>query len=230
MNLTHVYGCDPIGAPAHVHPDQHAMAGVIPTSGSDSGNGLMYFANDGGIYRALNGFAGLNTGACSGTNQFDDLNQNLGSMTQFVSFSQHPSDPNTLLGGAQDNGSPATSQATTNPSWFNVLGGDGGYNAIDPGAQSNWYASNPDVPPGGLGVQLCTSGPNCVNSSFTPVITSSTLGGDDGAFYFPYILDPKTATPMLIGTCRVAWPSQRWRIHRPESEFRYVGLGRLLGK
>lgn len=97
-------------------------------------------------------------------------------------------------------------------------------------AQSNWYASNPDVPPGGLGVQLCTSGPNCVNSSFTPVITSSTLGGDDGAFYFPYILDPKTATPMLIGTCRVAWPSQRWRIHRPESEFRYVGLGRLLGK
>ena len=56
----------------------------------DSGNALMYFANDGGIYRALDGFAGLNTGSCSGTNQFDDLNQNLGSMTQFVSFSQHP--------------------------------------------------------------------------------------------------------------------------------------------
>ncbi len=49
----------------------------------------MYFANDGGIYRALNGFSGLTTGSCSGTNQFDDLNQNLGSMTQFVSFSQH---------------------------------------------------------------------------------------------------------------------------------------------
>ena len=48
---------------------------------------LMYFANDGGIYRALNGFTGLTTGSCSGTNQFDDLNQNLGSMTQFVSFS-----------------------------------------------------------------------------------------------------------------------------------------------
>ena len=65
--------------------------------------------------------------------EFDDLNQNLGSMTQFVSFSQHPTDPNTLLGGAQDNGSPASSQATTNSSWGNVLGGDGGYNAIDPG-------------------------------------------------------------------------------------------------
>jgi hypothetical protein len=134
MNLTHVYGCDPIAAPSHVHPDQHALAYAIPTSGSDSGNALLYFANDGGIYRALNGFQGLNTGACSGTNQFDDLNQNLGSMTQFVSFSQHPTDPNTLLGGTQDNGSPATSQATTSPSWINVLGGDGGYNAIDPGA------------------------------------------------------------------------------------------------
>ena len=39
-------------------------------------------------------------------------------------------------------------------------------------------------------------------------MTSSTLGGDDGAFYFPYILDPKTATPMLIGTCRV-WRGPR---------------------
>ena len=208
MNLTHVYGCNPIGAPAHVHPDQHALAYAIPASGSDSGNALMYFANDGGIYRALNGFSGLNTGACSGTNQFDDLNQNLGSMTQLVSFSQHPTDMNTMLSGAQDNGSPATTQATTNPSWVNVLGGDGGYNLIDPGATSNWYASNPDVPPGGLGVQLCTSGPNCNDSAFSFVATSSTVGGDDGAFYFPYIFDPKTATPMLIGTCRV-WRGPR---------------------
>ncbi len=208
MNLTHVYGCNPIGAPAHVHPDQHALAYTIPVSGTDSGNALLYFANDGGIYRALNGFSGLNTGACSGINQFDDLNQNLGSMTQFVSFSQHPTDMNTMLGGAQDNGSPATSQATTNPSWVNLLGGDGGYNLIDPGATSNWYASNPDVPPGGLGVQLCTSGVNCNNSGFSFVATSSTVGGDDGAFYFPYIFDPKTATPMLIGTCRV-WRGPR---------------------
>ncbi len=208
INLTHVYGCDPIGAPAHVHPDQHALAYAIPTSGSDSGNALLYFANDGGIYRALNGFSGLNTGACSGTNQFDDLNQNLGSMTQFVSFSQHPTDPNTLLGGTQDNGSPATNAAITSLGWGNVLGGDGGYNAIDPGVTSNWYASNPDIPPGGLGVQLCVSGVNCNNSGFNFVVTSSTVGGDDGAFYFPYILDPYSATAMLVGTCRV-WRGPR---------------------
>ncbi len=37
INLTHVYGCDPIAAPAHVHPDQHALAYMIPSAGSDSG-------------------------------------------------------------------------------------------------------------------------------------------------------------------------------------------------
>jgi hypothetical protein len=121
MNLTHAYGCDPLGALAHVHPGQHALAYTIPTSGAD----LMYFANDGGIYRALNGFAGLASGSCSGTNQFDDLNQNLGSMTQFVSFSQNATDPNTLVGGTADNGSPATATATTSSSWGNVLSGDG---------------------------------------------------------------------------------------------------------
>jgi hypothetical protein len=213
INLTHVYGCDPIAAPSHVHPDQHALGYMIPTSGSDSGSALMYFANDGGIYRALDGFGGLTTGSCTGMNQFDDLNQNLGSMTQFVSFSQHPTDPNTLLGGAQGNGSPATSQATTNlgptnQPWINVLGGDGAYNAIDPTVTSNFYASNPDVPPGGLGIQLCSSGVNCVDGSFAFVATSSTVGGDDGAFYFPYILDPQSSTALLVGTCRV-WRGPR---------------------
>ncbi len=208
INLTHAYGCDPAGAPAHVHPNQHALAYAIPASGSDSGNALMYFANDGGMYRALDGFLGLSTGSCTGTNQFDDLNQSLGSMAQFVSFSQHPTNESILLGGTQGNGSPATNEATSSSSWGNVLGGDGGYNAIDPGSPSNFYASNPDVPPGGLGVQFCASGVNCDNGLFNFVATSEDLGGDDGGFYFPYILDPQSASAMLIGTCRV-WRGPR---------------------
>jgi hypothetical protein len=203
MNLTHVYGCTPLSALAHVHPDQHALAYTIPSSGAD----LMYFANDGGIYRALNGFTGLTTGSCTGTNLFDDLNQNLGSMTQFVSFSQHATDPNTLLGGTQDNGSPATATAMTSSSWGNVLGGDGGYNAIDPNT-SNWFASNPDTGSGTLNIQECSSGVNCNDSLFTVVVSSSNVGGDDGAFYFPYILDPQSTTTLLVGTCRV-WSGPR---------------------
>ncbi|HEY6339728.1 MAG TPA: hypothetical protein VIW68_14645 [Candidatus Sulfotelmatobacter sp.] len=208
INLTHVYGCMPIAAPAHVHPDQHALAYVIPSAGGDSGNDLMYFANDGGIYRALDGYSGLTSGSCSGSNAFDDLNQNLGSMTQFVSFSQHPSDPNTLLGGTQDNGSPATSSATTSLSWINVNGGDGGYNAIDPTTPLNFFVSNPDIPPAGLSIQECPSGVNCTEGSFSAVVGSADVGGDDGAFYFPYVLDPQSTSALLLGTCRI-WRGPR---------------------
>ena len=207
VNLTHVYGCDPLAAPAHVHPDQHAMAYMIPTSGVDYGADLMYFANDGGIYRALNGFTGVTAGSCSGTNQFDDLNQNLGSMTQVVAFSQATANPNTMLGGTQDNGSPASAVATTNTSWENVLGGDGGYNAIDPNT-GDFFASNPDTGSGGLDIQECASGVNCNNNLFSVIISSSNLGGDDGAFYFPYILDPQSTSTLLVGTCRV-WSGPR---------------------
>ncbi len=97
LNLTHAFGCPPsLGSIAHVHPNQHALAFLQINNNIKS---LMYFANDGGIYRALDGYTGLITGTCGGSNQFDSLNENLGSITQMVSFSQHPTDPNTILGG-----------------------------------------------------------------------------------------------------------------------------------
>ena len=220
LNLTHVYGCTPTAAPAHVHPDQHGIAFMIASSGKD----VMYFANDGGIYRALDGFMGLNTGSCSGSNQFDSLNQNLGSMTQFVSFSLHPTDANTVLGGTQDNGSPATSRVTTNPQWKNVNAGDGGYNAIIPSSPADWFVSNPDVPPRGLEIDHCSGGINCNTISFAngAVVTSSQLGGDDGGFYFPYILDPQSDHELLIGTCRV------WRGGPSTSLGSYIALSNNL--
>lgn len=49
---------------------------------------------------------------------------------------------------------------------------------------------------------------NCNNGSFSVVVSSSNLGGDDGGFYFPYILDPQSATALLVGTCRV-WSGPR---------------------
>jgi hypothetical protein len=44
--------------------------------------------------------------------------------------------------------------------------------------------------------------------AFSFVVTSSTVGGDDGDFYFPYILDPGSSRAMLVGTCRV-WRGTR---------------------
>lgn len=194
LNLTHVYGtCSDL---AMVHPDQHGMDFLIV-----GGKAVMYFANDGGIYRTLDGYTGLNIGSCNtaGSNQFDNLNATLGSMTQFVSFSIHSSDQKTILGGTQDNGSPATTNATVSSEFFTANGGDGGYNAID-AANNLWYTANTDV-----SVQVCNTPPSCNSASFSPVASAgtATIGGDYGAFYSPYILDPQNASELLIGTCRV---------------------------
>jgi hypothetical protein len=199
MNLTHVFGCAPIAAPAHVHPDQHGVDFIV-----SSGKAVMYFANDGGIYRALDGYTGLAAGSCSGTNLFDNLNGTMGATTQFVSFSQHPTNPDILLGGTQDNGSPVTNAATTSSLWFSVNGGDGGYNEINPNNTSEWFATNTDV-----SIQRCTSGTACLGQLFPYVIDPSArtqVAGDHGAFYTPYILDPlgpSTPPLLIVGTCRV---------------------------
>ena len=201
LNLTHVYGCSPASALAHVHPDQHALDAMVIT-GSPT-KAVMYFANDGGIYRTLDGYTGLTSGTCALPNQFDDLNLTLGSMTQFVSFSIHPTDPNTMLGGTQDNGSPATATASTSSSWLNVLAGDGGFNAISPANGNDWFTANPDSNANGLAINYCGNGINCKNNQFQSVVTSGHLGSDDGSFYFPYILDPQAPSRLIVGTCRV---------------------------
>jgi hypothetical protein len=196
INLTHVYGCSPLGSPAHVHPDQHGIAFMVA-----SGKAVGYFAHDGGISRTLDGYAGLTTGSCTGTNQFDSLSESLGSMTEFVSVSVHPTSADILLGGTQDNGSPKTSSATSSSSWQSALGGDGGFNAINPTNPSEWFAANPYVT-----ILKCALGTACNGAGFFEVVSSANLGGDQGAFYTPYILDPQNTSELLVGTCRV------WRV------------------
>ena len=124
LNLTQVYGCSDI---AKVHPDQHAMDFLAA-----NGTALLYFANDGGIYRAHDGFSGLRTGTCGQANQFDGLNATLGPMTQFVSVSESASDANLIFGGTQDNGTPATAFSQSGGSWVNVNAGDDGFTAVNP--------------------------------------------------------------------------------------------------
>src|SRR6202011_2846848 len=118
-----------------------------------------YFAHDVGISRTLDGYAGLNTGSCTGTNQFDSLSESLGSMTEFVSFSVHPTSADIMLGGTQDNGSPSTGTGTTSTTWQNALGGDGGFNAINPNNVTEWFASNP-----GSVIGICEVGTSCNNN------------------------------------------------------------------
>jgi hypothetical protein len=202
MNLTHVYGCSSL---ARVHPDQHAIA--FPPS-MPGGKELLYFVNDGGIYRALDGFTSLMTGDCSGSNQFDSLNQTLGSLAQFVSVSVHPNDPDTVFGGSADIGAPASQSALTSKSWTSVMAGDVGFTTIDPVTPSNWYLTLPDSGSGQLSIKRCSLGTACHTLDFSDVVTSADVGGDDGAPYFPYLLDPQSNSALILGTCRV-WRGPR---------------------
>jgi hypothetical protein len=198
LNLTHAYGCSSI---ALVHPAQHAVSFLINNNQQD----VMYFANDGGLYRALNGYTGLTTGSCGGQNQFDSLNQTLGSMTQLVSFSQSPVDPNTILAGAGANGSPATQSALAGSPWLNVNSGDGGNTQINPVDPTQWFVSNPPDFTSGTNIFSCELGINCLTQDFQndQVVTSATVGGDTGAYYPSFLLDPQSSNELIVGTCRM---------------------------
>jgi hypothetical protein len=197
MNLTHVYGCSDI---AKVHPDQHNMDFLVA-----NGTALLYFANDGGVYRALDGYTGLTTGACGLTNQFDSLNQSLGPMTQFVSLSQSSSDANLIFGGTQDNGAPATAFSQSAGTWVNVNAGDNGLTAVNPANENEWFAAAPPDSLSGINLFRCVNGINCHSLDFqnNQLADSNALGGDTGAFYLPFLLDPQNSGELILGTCRI---------------------------
>ncbi len=83
---------------------------------------VLFTANDGGVWRTENATADVVA--------WTNLNQSL-NITQFYAIALHPSDPNILLGGTQDNG---TDRYEGNLTWVHSAGGDGGSALID---QSN---------------------------------------------------------------------------------------------
>jgi photosystem II stability/assembly factor-like uncharacterized protein len=97
-----------------LHVDSHAI--VIAKSDPD----VVYFGSDGGIYRSDD--AGVT---------WTSLNNGDFTATQFQSLATHPSDPELLIGGTQDNG---TILRRADGTWFRADFGDGGHALIDQNA------------------------------------------------------------------------------------------------
>jgi len=195
FNLTHVYSCNPLSSLAHVHPDQHGIDFVR------SNPSIIYFSNDGGVYRTLNG-PGLNSGSCSASLPFDNLNQHLGSITQFYTLAGHPTDPTAFVGGTQDNGTPAVSSALNGGglNWAEVMGGDGASVAFDPTNGNNLYVSITNS----VNVYLSSGGVGSHSTQFgSAIINTNSVGGDKSDWVAPFKLDPADPTKIIIGTCRV---------------------------
>jgi photosystem II stability/assembly factor-like uncharacterized protein len=162
---------------AGIHVDQHFMA-FDPQNAQ-----RVYAANDGGIYRSDNGgstWTGINNGLA---------------ITQFYGgISLHPSNSLLVIGGTQDNG---TLSYTGAPTWTSIIGGDGGFTAINhenPAVrfgETQWTANS------------TFSGPNRSDGAgFVRKVNGINLG-DNAQFIPPLVMDPSDPRVLYFGTNKV---------------------------
>jgi hypothetical protein len=128
-----------IGGPSYsmdsqLHNDQHAVA-VHPTNPDE-----FLVGNDGGVYAGA-----IDTSHAGTLDEFPSLIVHLSSLnadlgiTTFYSLATHPTEPDVMIGGAQDNATPVSTGDLKN--WRNRGGGDGGGVAISQVRPNIQYAT-----------------------------------------------------------------------------------------
>lgn len=188
-------GC---AAPAKVAPAQHVLA---PAGVSVAG--LLYFGNDGGLWRSTDGVA--QTGqACAATDasHFDNLNAALGSLGETVSLAEDPANADVVLAGFGAMGTAATTTATTSTgSWPQLSEGEGGSAMINPMDPTQWTISTG----AGVSLQTCGHGATCAAADFGGVVEigPAETSNDSSLFDAPSLLDAAQPGDVLVGTCRV---------------------------
>jgi photosystem II stability/assembly factor-like uncharacterized protein len=177
-----------------LHVDTHAIE-IAPSNPS-----VVYFGSDGGIWRSSDG--GVTWLARNNTSFH---------ATQFQSIAIHPTNPQFLIGGTQDNG---TNFLQPDGTWIRADGGDGGYSLIDQNAvdlvnvtQYHTYFNTLNsmgfarrftaVPPtGGWNVVGCGMGvPNGITCPSQSIL-----------FYAPMTLGPGSPNTVYFGSDQV-WRS-----------------------
>jgi photosystem II stability/assembly factor-like uncharacterized protein len=156
-----------------VHVDHHEM--------TFDAAGRLLVANDGGVNRSSD--LGLT---------WVPLNEGLGMVQFYPGLSLHPTDPDVVLAGTQDNGT--NLRISDSLDWIAVFGGDGGYTAIDP--------NDPDVMfvefQGTGNLFRSTDGGLTFNASATGIATE-----DRNCFLPPVVFDPADSSRLLYATQRI---------------------------
>jgi hypothetical protein len=176
--------------PHYAHADQHAI--VFHPQYDGMTNATMFVGNDGGLFRTDNARAATAVGPtapCNVSNtavSWTTLNNSYG-VTQFYNGLPYPGGT-TYFGGTQDNGTLRGTDAAGSNAWSTILGGDGGYVALDPADTNILYAEN-----FGLSIQKSTNG----GASWS----SATSGIADSGFLFiaPFTMDPSAAVTLWTG-------------------------------
>ena len=186
-------GCNALAA---VAPAQHAIA-----ADAAAGAGVVFFGNDGGLWRTTDLVNQQGT-VCSADDatHFQNLNAGLGPLGEVVAVAQDPVDAGVVLAGLGGMGTAATAGANAT-AWEQLSAAEGGGAAIDPSNPALWYVSTA----AGVSVAACANGAGCTAADVlaaTPV-GAQQMGGDVALMDAPWMLDPAASGELLAGTCRV---------------------------
>ena len=182
-------------SPPSAHADQHVIA--FHPGWDGAGNRTMFLAGDGGVWRTPNARAGRSTDLSATCNPastavaWASLNHDLG-VTQFYQGTPTP-DGSRVLGGTQDNGTIRAAVGARN-SWEKILGGDGGYVAVDPTNPSVLYAETQF-----LGLRKSIDG----GSNWALAVQGIQEGQDDVLFIMPFVMDPSDPRRLWTGGRRL---------------------------
>jgi photosystem II stability/assembly factor-like uncharacterized protein len=180
------------GLAAGLHTDEHVIAFHPNFNGKQ--NTTMYVGGDGGIYRTDNARASVSATPCSGLGNnvfWTPLNHNYG-VTQFYFGLPYP-DGRSYFGGTQDNGTLRGTDDGGANGWQALMGGDGGYVAIDPNNTNVIYAEFQN-----LSIRKSLDG----GSTFFPAINGIT--NQFFMFIVPFAMDPSKSQRLWTGS-DVVW-------------------------
>jgi photosystem II stability/assembly factor-like uncharacterized protein len=184
--------CTPEGLP-YVHVDHHVF-----TFDRSTNPPTLYNGSDGGVARSRD---------LGKTWEF--LNHDLG-VTQFYTFAVHPTNPNIMLGGTQDNGTPMLRSSQVNL-WRDIAYGDGGQTFFDYTDPTRIYVS----------VQQVRIYRAVIDYATGLLVESKRIGFSDGsngitqrdadkaAFFAPYELSPNNPNVLVLGTNRLLQSTDR---------------------
>lgn len=172
-----------------IHPDHHVI--LFHPQYNGASNQQLFVGNDGGVYRTLNARGPVATTTeqvCRPDGvgvRWQSLNTNFG-VTQFYHGSVAP-DGLSYYGGTQDNGTILGQDATGINRWREILGGDGGFTAIDFINPRTLFASFTDI-----SIHKSTDGGRTFGEAIRGV-------NDFGLFITPYVMDPSDPRRLWTG-------------------------------
>jgi hypothetical protein len=186
-------------SPNYAHADHHAI--VFHPQYNGTSNQTMFVGNDGGVFTTANARAAVSyspnpitsTSPICGNPVANAVNwtalNNGYEVTQFYDGAVYP-DNSTFFGGSQDNGTPRGTAVGGRNAWASILGGDGGYVAINPGNTNMLWAENT-----GRSMARSLNG----GTSFSAFTSGITEASGNFLFITPFTQDPSNAANMWTG-------------------------------